>query len=161
MNFGLPASAMRRSLLVASVLFVLVLAGFSVFAGRTARAAQTVNLQVGDNYFYPYSTTVNVGDTVVWNNVGSMTHTVTADVGQAVYWNSGDLLPGKSFSYTFTVAGNFTYGCFYHPEMTGLIIVQQPVPEFPGYVVFVVAGMAVASALLVERRYRGRDGNGL
>jgi plastocyanin len=138
---------------------MLVSAALGLSGGGTARAAQTVTVQAGDNYFYPYSTTINVGDMVVWNNVGSMMHTVVADPGQAVYWNSGDVLPGRSFSYTSSLAGNFTYGCFYHPEMTGLIVVQQPVPEFPGYLVFAVAGIAIATALLLERLYGARDGN--
>jgi len=147
-------STMRRFLFVASVILILLSLAMGFSGDGTARAAQTYTVQMGDDYYYPYRIVVNVGDTVVWDNVGSETHTVTSDTGQAIYWNSGDVLPQSSFSYTFTTAGNFTYGCFYHPSMTGEVDVLQPAPEFPGYVLFAVLGMACACGLVMERRLR-------
>lgn len=142
---------LRRCLLILSLLLIMYSATMGLRGDGAARAAQTWTVQVGDNYFSPRVFTVNVGDTVVWTNMGAQIHTTTADGGQAVYWNSGDLQPGKSFSYAFAQAGNFTYNCFYHPEMVAEVDVLQPVPEFPGYLVYAILGFAVALALLFER----------
>jgi plastocyanin len=145
----------RRLMLVAIslALFSLsVAAGFS--AARPARAAQTWNVTIGDNYFYPSTITINVGDTVTWTNSGSMVHTTTANPGQAEFWDSGGMSGGATFSHAFTNVGNFTYICQYHAEMQGTVVVVQPAPEFPGYMLFAVVGMAVAAALLMERGLR-------
>jgi len=140
-------------LLVAAMLFLSVSAFAGFQAVRPARAAQTWDVTVGDDFYSPATITINVGDTVTWNNQGSMTHTVTSDPNQTVYFNSGDLGPDNSYSFTFTVAGNFTYACQYH-DMAGRVIVVQPAPEFPGYVVLAVLAAGVGAGLLIERRMR-------
>lgn len=94
------------------------------------------------------STTVPVGTTVTWTNLSSnMPHTVTFPVagqplpamppfsppsGPSTYdgtqlVNSGPLMPGQSFTLTFTKAGTYTYNCLFHDDtenMIGTIIVQ-------------------------------------
>ena len=71
--------------------------------------------------FTPSSLTVAVGTTVTWINKDNVTHTVTSD-----NFNSGDVIPGNNYSYTFKTAGTFSYYCKYHRSMgmTGKIIVQ-------------------------------------
>lgn len=81
-------------------------------------------VNIFDFKFSPQSVTIRVGDTVTWTNMGSATHTTTSDSGDPASWNSGDLAPGKSFSFTFTKAGTYTYHCAIHPFMTGTIIVM-------------------------------------
>ncbi|HEY9180178.1 MAG TPA: plastocyanin/azurin family copper-binding protein [Candidatus Baltobacteraceae bacterium] len=94
------------------------------------------------------TTTVPVGTTVTWTNLSSnMPHTVTFGVaGQAFptmnpfsppsgptsydgtqVVNSGPMMPGQSFSLTFTKAGTYTYHCLFHDDtenMIGTIVVQ-------------------------------------
>jgi plastocyanin len=94
------------------------------------------------------SATVAVGTTVTWTNLSSnFPHTVTLGVagqafpqmnpfsppsGPASYdgtqmVNSGVLMPGQSFSLTFTKAGTYTYHCLFHDDtenMVGTIVVQ-------------------------------------
>jgi plastocyanin len=94
------------------------------------------------------TTTVPVGTTVTWTNLSSnMPHTVTFGVvgqafpqmnpfsppsGPASYdgtqlVNSGPLMPGQSFSLTFTQAGTYQYHCLFHDDtenMIGTIVVQ-------------------------------------
>jgi predicted lipoprotein with Yx(FWY)xxD motif/plastocyanin len=67
------------------------------------------------------SVTIKVGSSVTWTNNDSVAHTVTADDGS---FDSGNLDAGKTFSFTFTKAGTFTYHCAIHPNMTGTIVVQ-------------------------------------
>jgi plastocyanin len=73
--------------------------------------------------FNPSNTTVKVGTTVTWTmQDASTTHTVTASDGT---FDSGDLSQvGKTFPFTFTKAGTFTYKCSIHNSMTGTIVVK-------------------------------------
>jgi plastocyanin len=70
--------------------------------------------------FSPNSLTVKVGTKVTWTNHDSVTHTVTANQGA---FNS-PVLPGNSFSFTFTKAGTYAYHCMIHPYMMATIVVQ-------------------------------------
>jgi len=68
--------------------------------------------------FSPATQTIKVGSTVQWQNTTSVPHTVVG------FGKDAGLIPsGKTFSYTFTQAGTFSYVCSYHPGMTGTIIV--------------------------------------
>jgi plastocyanin len=68
---------------------------------------------------------IGVNNTVVWDNNDNVAHTVTArsvPTGAQMF-NSGNLNPGQTFEYTFTVPGNYTYYCEYHPWMVGKVVV--------------------------------------
>jgi len=68
---------------------------------------------------------IGVNNTVVWVNNDNVAHTVTArsvPAGASMF-NSGNLNPGQTFEYTFTVPGNYTYYCEYHPWMVGTVVV--------------------------------------
>lgn len=97
--------------------------------------------------FQPSSLTVSVGDTVVWENTSSRTHTVTArrlpdgaeyfasggyeDYDTArVEWREdfgGALENGDRFSHTFDVPGNHYYVCIPHldGDMVGTVTVEE------------------------------------
>ena len=79
-----------------------------------------------DNFFRPQSLTVSVGTRVTWTNKGASAHTVTSGTrgNPDGRFNSGDMRSGATFSYTFTMAGQYTYHCIYHPGMDGTIVVQ-------------------------------------
>lgn len=64
---------------------------------------------------------IGVNNTVVWVNQDTTKHTVTANGGS---FNSGDILTGQSWSYTFTTPGTYTYHCLYHSWMTGTVVVE-------------------------------------
>jgi plastocyanin len=64
---------------------------------------------------------VKVGTKVTWTNHDGVAHTVTAD-NKA--FSSGPITSGKSFSFTFTKAGTYSYACSIHTVMKGTIIVQ-------------------------------------
>lgn len=56
-------------------------------------------------YNIPYLE-VNVGDIVVWTNIGEQTHTVTS---KDLEFDSGYILPGQSISYRFKKSGSYEY----------------------------------------------------
>ncbi len=69
---------------------------------------------------------VIVGDTVVWKNADTATHTVTSGMVPEPdnLFDSGLFAPGKSFSYTFSEPGNVPYFCIVHPWMEGIVSVS-------------------------------------
>jgi plastocyanin len=71
--------------------------------------------------FHPASTNAKAGQNVAWSNDDSTTHTVTADNGS---FDSGNLSPGKSFSFTFAQQGTFKYHCSIHSFMHGTVSVS-------------------------------------
>ena len=92
------------------------------------------------------TTTIPVGTTLTWRNISQFPHTVTFPIagqgpppgpptqpaaGTTTYdgsasTNSGVLLPGSSYSLTFTKSGTYTYYCLFHSDegMIGTVIVQ-------------------------------------
>ena len=101
-------------------------------AGNQATETRTVNVVDNSNptthyidiqgyAFSPSSITINVGDTIVWTNYDSASHTVTSNDGT---FDSGSISNGNTFSFTFTSAGTFNYYCAPHPSMTGSVTVQ-------------------------------------
>jgi len=75
--------------------------------------------------FNPANVTIAKGGKVTWNNNDTLPHTVTSTIipSGASSFNSGNMIPGASFTQTFTVDGTYNYVCSYHPWMTGRVIV--------------------------------------
>ena len=83
--------------------------------------------EITDECFTPFKFTINVGDTVEWVNVDTAAHTVTSgtpagNVGEI--FDSGLILAGGSYSFTFEKTGINGYFCMVHPWMTGTVIVK-------------------------------------
>ncbi|HEX8001116.1 MAG TPA: cupredoxin domain-containing protein [Mycobacteriales bacterium] len=99
----------------------LALLAASLLAAVPASAAPTTVSMV-ENEFKPATATVSVGDTVTWRNDGSSAHEVTG--GDT--FKSGNVDPGKSYSWTATKAGTFSYVCHYHESlgMKGTLVVR-------------------------------------
>lgn len=87
----------------------------------TEASASGNSVTIANFAFSPQSLTVKVGTKVTWTNNDVATHTVTA-TNKA--FDSGPLSNGKTFSFTFTKAGTYTYGCSIHTRMQATIIVQ-------------------------------------
>jgi plastocyanin len=113
--------AKHIALIIVLALVSVLLIGCSS-TSTTKTTSETGNaINVANYAFVPNTLTVKVGTTVTWTNKDSVTHTVDSNTG---VFNSGFLLPGKTFSYTFNSIGTFQYHCAIHPYMTGTIIVQ-------------------------------------
>ena len=124
---ALAAVAMVVLVGVAAALAVPLQPGLG--GGETTAAAGTVVMPagVGSNVklnFSPDVVTVIIGknNTVTWNNDDTTVHTVTATNSS---FNSGDVKPGQSWTYTFSVVGTFPYYCVYHSAwMRGTVVVR-------------------------------------
>ncbi|MBI4116532.1 cupredoxin family copper-binding protein [Candidatus Pacearchaeota archaeon] len=82
----------------------------------------THDIKISGYAFSPKSLTVNAGDSVVWTNEDSVSHTVTSDSGSEL--SSSFLSKGQTYSHTFSQKGTFSYHCSPHPGMKGTIVVQ-------------------------------------
>ena len=81
------------------------------------------------------SSIVNItpNQTVLWENIDSVSHTVTSgrpEIGTQNIFDSGILPSNGKFFHTFTTSGVFSYYCTLHPWMIGLIDVQNPLPSW-------------------------------
>ncbi len=103
-------------------------------SAETTQNPKTYSVEIKNLLFNPKQQTINVGDTVVWTNKDSVSHTVDSDSGNEIksgmlsgaggggYYSSPTA--GETYSHTFTKAGTYNYYCAFHPGMTGVIIVQ-------------------------------------
>lgn len=106
-----------------------------------ASAQEQVTIDMTDGLvFDPDSTTIAPGTTVVWENVGTVGHSVTAyedeipedaeyfasggfDSEQAArqaYPDEGDIPGGETYEHTFDVEGTYGYFCIPH-ETAGMV----------------------------------------
>ena len=86
-----------------------------------AIAAASGSVTIADFSFTPATITVNVGDTVTWNNNGPTPHSATSPNGA---FDTGILKKGQSGSHTFNEAGTYSYICTPHPFMKATVVVQ-------------------------------------
>jgi plastocyanin len=90
----------------------------STAATTTAATASAATIQGFS--FQPGVLKAKPGAKVTWTNRDAVAHTVTADNSS---FASGNLQPGRSFSFTFTRAGTYAYHCSIHPSMHGSVVV--------------------------------------
>lgn len=83
---------------------------------------KSYDVKISGYAFSPKSLTINAGDSVVWTNEDSVSHTVTSDSGSEL--SSSFLSKGQTYSHTFSQKGTFSYHCSPHPGMKGTIVVQ-------------------------------------
>ena len=78
--------------------------------------------------FVPDSLSISIGDTVLWVNKESVSHTTTSGVNGVwdSLWDSGVMALGDSFKHVFSTTGTFHYFCRIHYSngMTGRIVVR-------------------------------------
>lgn len=86
------------------------------------KTAQVVNVVMKDFAFSPSALTVKTGTIVKWTNKDSVAHNVIPD--SEGFTKSPMLKEGKSYSYTFSAKGAFSYYCEPHPFMKGTIKVE-------------------------------------
>ena len=90
--------------------------------------------EADDACFDPFSVTINAGDTVVWTNDDSLIHMVNAgdlaEDSSAIGFDypngfdSGLMMTGDTFEWTFDDSGDYPYLCQLHPWMVGTIQVN-------------------------------------
>lgn len=122
------------------------LSGCNAVAGPSL-AEDDFDVGMAHNAFAPREFDATVGDTVVWGNDGSRTHTVTAyESGipsEAAYFASGGydsedaaldawpgggaIDPGETYEHTFETPGEYQYYCIPHEAagMVGTVVVTE------------------------------------
>jgi plastocyanin len=92
-------------------------------ATPASAASNKLAVAVIDNRFQPTALNIAAGTTVTWTNNGNNIHTLTSPDGG---FDSGGLLGGASFSFTFDKAGTYRLICRQHGlnGMAGQIVVQ-------------------------------------
>ena len=104
-------------------------------ASAATPAGPVINLS--SLMFNPSTTTVPVGTTITWRNDEPITHTVTSGRYEGVDKTTGLRSSqdpdgtfnaklegkGKTFSFTFTKPGSYTYYCDIHQGMNATIVV--------------------------------------
>jgi plastocyanin len=103
----------------------------SVFMNTSSKASQidpivenqnekTISIQ--EFSYTPAVLVVKAGTIVTWTNNDAIAHSATADDGS---FDTGLLEKGQSGSVTLNEAGEYTYHCSVHPNMTGKIVVEE------------------------------------
>jgi len=116
------AGGMTMRALVPALVVALAFGGAMV-PGPASAADPDALVHISNFAFSPRNATIQVGQTVQWDNQDFVMHTATADDDS---WDSGTLGPGATFSYTFTTAGSFPYRCLVHGTMHGRVVVLDP-----------------------------------
>jgi plastocyanin len=114
-------------------------AGSGAVGTAGAQTTHTVDMTDG-LVFDPDGLTIAPGDTVVWETVGSVGHSVTAyedeipeeaeyfasggfdaeDAARNAYPQEGDVASGETYEHTFEVEGEYGYFCIPH-ESAGMV----------------------------------------
>lgn len=103
-----------------AIAVVLAVAGATA-SGPSRPHARHHRLAARDLAFQPPHLAVAAGDTLSWVNHDIVPHTVTVADAR---WDSGELLPGDTFTVVLENVETLRYECRYHPTMTGTLAVR-------------------------------------
>lgn len=92
-------------------------------SGDMGETAGTVEVMISDFAYSPAEVTIQVGESVTWTNQDSAPHTATGQDRDVL--QSGTLNQGESYTQTFDTPGTYEYFCEFHPNMSGVVIVEE------------------------------------
>ena len=76
--------------------------------------------------FVPATIMALPGTGIIWQNDDTVVHSVKTTGDHAGMFNSGDILPGGRWSYTFSEKeGTYQYADGYNPNATGTVIIKS------------------------------------
>lgn len=85
-------------------------------------------IHMKNNAFVPQVLTALPGTGITWINDDDSVHSIKMSGTNNARFNSGDIMPGASWSYTFsTREGTFNITDPYYPEMKGVVIINKDV----------------------------------
>ena len=94
-----------------------------VFCCSGVAGAAEHEISVVDYRFTPAELHVHKGDKVTWVNQEKRTSHSVLFIASSE--ESERFFPGERWSYTFNQTGRFAYRCGPHPEMQGVIVVDD------------------------------------
>jgi plastocyanin len=81
---------------------------------------------LGANAFGDEPVVIHKGNRVRWRNADSVEHDVVADTASLPeFLTTGPLAPGGERIFTMNTIGRTRIHCSIHPEMTGILVVQD------------------------------------
>jgi len=86
-----------------------------------ASQARIHTISISGFKFVPDTLTVKTGETIEWKNEDTVVHTATADDKT---FDSGNIAPGKSWTFVAGKPGTYNYICTIHPNMKAKLTVQ-------------------------------------
>jgi hypothetical protein len=119
-QYGHRILGFRTDIVVAIPLTIFCLPGF----------AATNYISIKDSAYIPDQLAIYPGDTVTWTQDDTTEHSVTSS---DQIFNSGTLVPGDTYSFTFNELGTNGYYCVFHGagNMAGMIMVSEPSANAP------------------------------
>ena len=114
------------------------------YSSRGSRSSiRVVKMHDDEPMYQPNTIQIVAGDTIEWENDGQVSHSVSDDATRAWQavdalhppgsqpFNSGAILPGGRFRYTFTSPGRYRYFDLAHEinRMVGEVIVAPRAPN--------------------------------
>ena len=111
----------RRWLRALSVAALAVSVGVAAAQSQQQASAATHTVIIENMQFNPPQLHVHRGDRIVWVNKDLFPHTVTATSHS---FDSGSIAANASWTYVASKAGEYPYGCTFHPSMKGMIQVE-------------------------------------
>ena len=111
-----------------------ILTGLFIVKGVSAEEAVKpstvfeVHIPKGADKFEPALLKIKAGDTVKWVNDDDRKHVIASIPGKGT--NDKELfapqiVPGNSWSHTFTKSGEYPYFCYIHYVMMGAVVVEE------------------------------------
>jgi plastocyanin len=111
---------MMRSWLLCLSLAVLCFSS-RITAADAQRPSAAHTVVIENMQYNPPELHVHRGERIVWLNKDLVPHTVTA---ASHAFDSGSIAPNSSWTYVASKAGEYPYGCTFHPTMKGILKVQ-------------------------------------
>jgi len=111
--------------------------------GVAEKSSVDALVKITDTKIAPTKVTIKVGETVEWKNASKTDQAVTTDANlakgkgsiaipkSAQAFSSGDIKPGGSFAYTFTVAGTYRYISLKHGRDGEVVVKAEEVRKAP------------------------------
>lgn len=108
---------MRRLLVLPIVVAVL---------GTVGAFAATKTVRITGSGFSPSPVTITAGDRITWRNTDTVRHQVVSNAGT---FASPVLLPGRTYTYTFSRSGTYRYHDALVPNRNARVVVRaRPLP---------------------------------
>lgn len=143
----------RNPLVVFLVMLVILAAGYFIssrFSSWSFLKSQLVStdkaVTIQNFAFSPSELSVSVGTKIIWKNLDSAPHTVTASTSEGP--KSGTLQKDQSFEYTASTVGTVDYVCGIHSNMKAKLIVTAAPLQAPAQSTFTVVQPPTPAASL-------------
>ena len=144
------------SLVIATVMASAIWVGAGSSAAPARAAVGTAAITMPADRFVPFAQTVNVGDTVSWQNKDGDLHTVVTVPGNAPEALNLTVKPAATATFTFTKPGLYWYYCNLHAtwdagsnQVKAMSTVDDPSQPMEGTILVLGAGSAAAPAQVV------------